>query len=142
MLILLTVVRTHILTLVVILVRVVVKRAVRVVVKKVVQVIVIAAVMEHARKLAMLIVKALIIKKFSEDDMSILNNTLMNLLRQMQMNNFKPVYTGNSGLSFVAENYGCRNECSGSCEGDCYGSCDSTCAGGSQDYDDECWGLR
>lgn len=32
---------------------------------------------------------------------------------------------------FMYENeYGCRNECSGSCDGGCAGSCDTTCHGG------------
>ena len=73
--------------------------------------------------------------------MSILDGTMMKFLKNIQ-SGFELAYVGNNKVTFTAESYGCRNKCSGSCEGDCYGSCDSTCFGGSQDYDDTCWGLK
>ena len=60
--------------------------------------------------------------------MSILNKSILDALKQLQMKTPRLAFEGAQYID--AYSYGCRNACSGSCEGSCHGSCDMSCTGG------------
>lgn len=62
--------------------------------------------------------------------MNILNNTIMNILLQIQNQRPRLAYAMPQDSEIEFMSYGCRNACSGSCDGSCTGSCDRSCSGG------------
>lgn len=65
--------------------------------------------------------------------MTVLNNTIVDVLLQMQG---QYADLPDEQYDYLSKSNDCRNACSGACDGDCSGSCDMSCSGGAHDLPD------